>query len=136
MNRRHGAVAMMFGLGLSFANLEATQLPAKPAIPTEPIAAIIDAFKSHNIVALGEPHGNEQAHAVRLALLRDPRFPAVVNDIVWECGNARYQGVMDRLGARMSAMLNCGRRGAIRLVRSALGVISPSMRSSFAQFVK
>src|SRR5258708_35312549 len=72
--------------------------PSAPrlASPVEPVAAILDAFRSNNIVALSEPHGNEQAHALRLALIRDPRFPTVANDIVWECGNARYQDVMDR----------------------------------------
>ena len=73
----------------------AAQGPA-PAVPLEPVPAILDAFQSHNIVALGEPHMIEQGHALRVALVRDPRFPRVVNDIVWECGSARYQGVMDR----------------------------------------
>ena len=66
-------------------------------IPVEPIAAILDAFQTHAIVALGEgPHGNEQGHAFRLALIRDPRFAATVNDIVVEFGSGRYQGLMDR----------------------------------------
>jgi hypothetical protein len=70
--------------------------PAPPAVPTEPIGAIVGAFRSHAIVALGEGvHGNEQAHAFRLALIRDPRFTAIVNDIVVEFGNAKYQDVMD-----------------------------------------
>ena len=34
--------------------------------------------------------------AFELALIRDPRFAADVNDIVQEGGNARYQGLMDR----------------------------------------
>ena len=45
----------------------------KPATPLEPIAAIIDAFRTHDIVALGEGrHNNEQGYALRLALIRDP----------------------------------------------------------------
>ena len=61
------------------------------------ISGILDAFRTHQIVALGEGiHGNNQAHAVRLALIRDPRFATVVNDIVVEFGSARYQAVMDR----------------------------------------
>jgi hypothetical protein len=68
-----------------------------PAVPVEPIGAILDAFRSHFVVALGEGlHGNEQGHAFRLALIRDPRFAATVNDIVVECGNAKYQELMDR----------------------------------------
>jgi hypothetical protein len=78
-------------------NAESQRAPAPPAVPIEPIGAIVDAFRSHAIVALGEgSHGNEQAHAFRLALIRDPRFAAIVNDVVVECGNAKYQDVMDR----------------------------------------
>src|SRR6185436_12633884 len=69
----------------------------RPAVPVEPIAAILDAFRSHPVVALGEgSHGNEQGHAFRLSLIRDRRFAATVNDIVVESGNALYQEVMDR----------------------------------------
>ena len=78
-------------------NAESQRAPAPPAVPVEPIGAIVEAFRSHAIVALGEGvHGNEQSHAFRLALIRDPRFAAVVNDIVVECGNAKYQEIMDR----------------------------------------
>lgn len=67
------------------------------AVPTEPVVAILNAFAEHQVVALGEgPHGNEQSHALRLSLLRHPRFAGVVNDIVVEFGSARYQDVMDR----------------------------------------
>jgi hypothetical protein len=63
----------------------------------EPISGIFDAFRSHQIVALGEGlHGNMQSHAFRLALIRDPRFASVVNDIVVEFGSARHQAAMDR----------------------------------------
>jgi hypothetical protein len=67
------------------------------AVRAEPIEGILDAFRTHQIVALGEGgHGNNQAHAFRLALIRDPRFTSVVNDIVVESGSARYQPLMDR----------------------------------------
>ena len=67
------------------------------AKPLEPVAAILEAFQTHQVVALGEGlHGNEQGHAFRLALVRDSRFPTVVDDIVVEFGNARYQPLMDR----------------------------------------
>jgi hypothetical protein len=69
----------------------------QPAVPVAAISAILNAFQSHPIVALGEgPHGNEQGHAFRLSLIRDPRFAATVNDIVVEFGSGRYQGLMDR----------------------------------------
>jgi hypothetical protein len=69
----------------------------RPAVPLDPIRAVLDAFRSHPIVALGEgSHGNEQAHAFRVALVLDPRFAATVNDIVVEFGSAQYQDAMDR----------------------------------------
>src|SRR6185436_15320208 len=65
--------------------------------PVNPIEGILAAFRSHTIVALGEGnHNNEQGHEFRLSLIRDPRFPLLVNDIVVEFGNSRYQDVMDR----------------------------------------
>jgi hypothetical protein len=68
-----------------------------PATPADPVAAILEAFEHHPVVALGEgDHNNEQGHAFRLALLRQPRFAQMVDDIVVEFGNARYQAVVDR----------------------------------------
>lgn len=71
---------------------------ARPAMPIEPIAAMVEAFRTHSIVALGnlEFDGNEQCHAFQLSLIRDPRFSAVVNDIVVEFGDAKYQDTIDR----------------------------------------
>jgi hypothetical protein len=67
------------------------------AKPLDPVVGIIDAFKTHDVVALGEgDHGNEQGAEFRAKLYRDPRFQAVVNDIVVESGNGRYQAMMDR----------------------------------------
>jgi hypothetical protein len=64
--------------------------------PLDAIATILDAFRTHAVVAIDEPHGDEQSHAFRLSLIRDPRFAAGVNDILVEFGNSRYQAVMDR----------------------------------------
>jgi hypothetical protein len=83
MNPVLGAVLFIAGL----------QLP--PAKPLEPIAAILDAFKTHDVVALGEVHGDLNSLKLRLALIRDPRFAEVVNDIGVEAGNARYQDAID-----------------------------------------
>lgn len=66
------------------------------AVPVPAARAILDAFRSHSLVALADAHGWEQLHAFRLSLIRDKEFPRVVNDIVVEFGNARYQDVMDR----------------------------------------
>lgn len=67
------------------------------AVPVEPMAAILGAFESHSVVALGEgSHGDLASLKFRLALIRDPRFAEIVNDIVVEAGNARYQDAIDR----------------------------------------
>jgi len=67
------------------------------AAPLDPVDGIIAAFKTYPVVALGEgDHNNEQGHAIRLRLIRDPRFAKLVNDIVVEFGNPRYQQIMDR----------------------------------------
>jgi hypothetical protein len=97
MARTSSGFVIAWSVALSAAMLPAMARPMAPTSePVEPIAAILDAFGQHSIVALGEVHGNEQSHAVRLALLRTPRFPSLVNDIVVEFGNAKFQPLMDR----------------------------------------
>jgi hypothetical protein len=79
------------------AGATSTFAQTKPAVPIDPITAIVDAFRTHDVVALGEGrHNNEQGYAFRLALIRDPRFAATVNDIVVESGGSAHQDVMDR----------------------------------------
>lgn len=69
---------------------------APPATPVEPVTAIVEAFRTHDIVALSDAHGNRQSQLFLEALVRDPRLPTVANDIVWESGNARFQDRVDR----------------------------------------
>lgn len=66
------------------------------AKPSEPIARILEAFKAHQIVGIPDAHRNTATHAFLLSLIRHPRFPTAVNDVVVECGNARHQDVADR----------------------------------------
>ena len=74
----------------------AEQAKPTPAVPVDPLSAILDVFDSYRIVALGEGnHGNVQGHDFRLSLIQHPRFADTVNDIVVEFGNARYQPLMD-----------------------------------------
>ena len=68
----------------------------RPAVPRAAIAAIIDAFRQHQIVGLGDAHGNQLGEAFQLALVRDPGFRAVVDDLIVESGNSRYQDLADR----------------------------------------
>jgi hypothetical protein len=69
---------------------------SNPAVPLEPAAAVADAFRSHSLVALGDNHGSNEGHAARLAIIRDSRLEGVLNDVVVEFGNSRYQVLIDR----------------------------------------
>jgi hypothetical protein len=73
------------------------QHPApRKAVPVEPIAAIVDALRTHDVVALTDPHSNVQVQTFLLSLIGDPRFVSSVNDIVIETASARYQDAIDR----------------------------------------
>jgi hypothetical protein len=72
----------------------------KEATPLEPVASVLDAFRTHRLVALGEgDHNNLQSYAFRMALIHHPAFAGLVNDIVVEAGNSLYQDVMDKFVA-------------------------------------
>jgi hypothetical protein len=70
--------------------------PPHPATPVDPIAAVVEAFRTHDVVTLTDPHGNVEVQTFLLSLVRDPRFPDAANDIVIETASARYQDVIDR----------------------------------------
>lgn len=73
---------------------------AKEATPLEPVAAVLNAFRNHRLVALDEgDHNNLQGYAFRMALIHNPEFAGLVNDIVVEAGNSLYQDVMDKFVA-------------------------------------
>ena len=59
-------------------------------------SAIVSEFDKHDLVALGESHDRQQDLDLRLRVVHNPEFPAKVHNIVVECGNALYQGVLDR----------------------------------------
>jgi hypothetical protein len=77
-----------------FASTQNTRASAPS--PANPVTAILDAFRTHDIVTLSDPHGNVQMQAFLLSLIRDGRFPLTVNDIVIETASARYQDAIDR----------------------------------------
>jgi hypothetical protein len=70
--------------------------PAPPATPLEPVAAIVEAFRTHSVVAVTAGHGEARGYAFAQLLIHDPRLIAAINDIVIEEGSARYQDVADR----------------------------------------
>ena len=63
----------------------------QPAIP-----AILQVFETFEVVGVPAAHGQKDLDDLLLALIRDPRFPTLVNDIVVECGNVRYHPVLYR----------------------------------------
>jgi hypothetical protein len=71
-------------------------LPTRPALePTPAIPGLLDLFVTHPLVALGEMHGSQDQADFITALLHHPAFPATVQVIVVEFGNARHQAVVD-----------------------------------------
>jgi hypothetical protein len=79
--------------------------------------AILQAFQTHDIVMLGEMHGNQQEYAYLDQLVKNPAFDDRVDDIVVEFGNARYQPIVDRYVA-------CG--------NLSLDQVSPAWRNMIA----
>jgi glyoxylase-like metal-dependent hydrolase (beta-lactamase superfamily II) len=60
------------------------------------IDGILAALDSTPIVAISDAHEIQQLGEFRLRLMRDPRLPAHVQDIVIEGGNSLYQALADR----------------------------------------
>jgi hypothetical protein len=63
------------------------------------VDAVLDAFEAHRLVAYGEVHGLQEGHDALAALLTDPRFHDVVDDVVIELGNSLFQDEVDHLVA-------------------------------------
>ena len=83
----------------AFGQPPATQL--EPATPLDPIAGILGAFESHDVVAMsgGAAHGHQQGHELIVRLLADPQLGRKIDDVVVEWGNGLYQDVIDRYTA-------------------------------------
>src|SRR5262249_19198234 len=58
--------------------------------------AIIALFQTYDVVGMTAAHGMKDLDDFILTLVRTPGFAGVVNDVVVECGNSRYQSVLDR----------------------------------------
>jgi hypothetical protein len=64
---------------------------SEPALP-----AILKLFATFEVVGMPAAHGEKDMDDFVLSLIRDPRFSDSVNDIVVECGNVRFQPILDR----------------------------------------
>jgi hypothetical protein len=78
---------------LVFRSICSAQHDPKPKNAT---AAVLQAFETHNIVILGEIHGNKQEYEWLRSLVATPEFADRVDDIVMEVGNSLYQKSVDR----------------------------------------
>ena len=63
--------------------------------PEDATTAVVSAFKMHDIVMLGEIHGNKQLYEWLGKLVATPEFADQVDDIVMEFGNSLYQKSVD-----------------------------------------
>jgi hypothetical protein len=101
-HRRYALVLFALTLNSLGPRFCTAQVPAnsiskdtQDARPEPAIPAIIKAFETFEVVAMPAAHDEKDIDDLILSLLRDPRFPASVNDIVVECGNMRYQTILD-----------------------------------------
>ena len=85
----HSLAALLFAL----ATLCLAQ--ADPS-PKNASAGVLQAFEAHDIVMLGEIHGNKQEYEWLQSLVANPEFADRVDDIVMEFGNSLYQESVDR----------------------------------------
>jgi len=95
MRRRLVRLAAVAGL-LLISTAGQAQAP-KPAVRLDPIPAILDAFRTYQLVSFpgGHTDGNG-AMGLLHQLIKNPGFAGTVNDIVVEFGSSRYQDLMDR----------------------------------------
>ena len=87
----------MFTYCLLLATLAAAVARAEGPAPARPaVAAVVEAFTRHPVVAIAEPHGLRQAGDFYIALANDPDFQRRVNDIVIEFASGQCQALLDR----------------------------------------
>lgn len=60
------------------------------------VSQIIDAWKTADVVCLGEDHDRYYDNELRIALVRHPAFPRTVRAVVVEMANPVHQDLLDR----------------------------------------
>jgi len=58
--------------------------------------AVLAAFQTHRVVAIGDAHAGQEIHDLLLTMLSDPRLYGAASDIVVEFGDAFYQDTLDK----------------------------------------
>lgn len=64
----------------------AAQPQPTAAVRIDPVDGIVEALKTHQVVMLPGGHGSKPFHDLLLAVVRDPRMPGTLTDIVVEFG--------------------------------------------------
>jgi|GEM_PF-1520315 len=84
-------------------------LPCRAAVGQDRYAAVVEqilgAWKTADVVCLGEDHGRQYDSDLRIALVRHPDFPRTVRVVVVESANPVHQDLLDRFildGASLS----------------------------------
>ena len=90
------ALVVLLILASAISGIAQPAAPAKRAIPVDARTAIVDAFTSYPLVALGETHGHREGEDFLLDLIADARFAGVASDIVVEGGMSTDQPLVDR----------------------------------------
>lgn len=86
-------VLLLAGCG---APLPSTLSAPPRAIGVAAADAVVDAFRDHPVIAVGEYHGSSAEHEFLRDLLGDERLAGVIDDVAVEFGNARHQRTIDR----------------------------------------
>jgi hypothetical protein len=60
------------------------------------IEAVLAAFQTHRVVAIGDAHASQEVHDLLLTMLSDPRLYGAASDIIVEFGDAFYQDTLDK----------------------------------------
>jgi hypothetical protein len=91
MKSKPSPLSLLIFLTMASVCLAQTEPKLEPAS-----RAISKAFQTHDLVMLGEPHGNKQEYDWLRSLVAIPEFADQVDDIVMEFGNSLYQPSVDR----------------------------------------
>lgn len=96
-SRQSFGIWTLMTAALEALSLQAAQQTRTKPIPSEPIASVVNAFRTHDIVTLsaGVGHGDQRGRDFELNLLRNRDLALAIDDIVVESGSARYQDAMD-----------------------------------------
>ena len=91
MTRNEHGFGLLVALTMTVATAAQTEPMLEGATPT-----LVKAFQTHDIVMLGETHGNKQEYDWLRSVVAAPDFADRVDDIVVEFGNSLYQDAVDR----------------------------------------